>query len=693
MAVDVLQEYAYPKLPREPKSIRLLKVLSKPQERPRISLRKFSLSKPPEYRCLSYTWGDPLDRSLSPSTSNSLPMSDKRDKYVENDRDGSVIRVTENLIDALHQISRIQDSEGEGKVSWWWIDAICINQEDAEERGSQVSGTCSQVAVMDKIYQGAVSVLIWLGKEDKYSPRAIKVLKSLAGASLALSKTPKKLHSFNTDSFEVFGSLINLFEDIGIEDVYPQDLILYATFLQRKWFTRMWVIQESFFAAATTVYCGECEIQWAVIQESSRVLAQTGMDTLLKAYLSYTKQYSLDVETVKLPDNRLGNQLIFGALQKATSETLGLGRLLYYSRSFEASDPRDKVFAILGLWKYTRGNRPGQMEIEPDYKKDVSEVYAEATAVAIHESGNLDILSLVEGTRREENSRLPSWVPDYNQGAQLYSIVQLSAPHPSRLLLHESFEAPTDSKTQNLAVQGFELDVVEEFGPTYGDIMNDFDLLSLLKMLLAYPRTHYPTGESPCSSFLRALVKDTFRGSQAGIEARIAFRAFVMQRVRETRQQVVNLRDWEEHDLAEELKAILQETETAIECLSSRYSEERAIPTLGEIEEMVRVEEDEGSPAEQSLESDRKDIEESFRIAYFKRRLFRTTRGYFGIASESIVPGDRVWVLAAARVPFVLKAADVDEGCWRLVGEAYVHGVMDGDASSSEQSLRRIYLI
>ncbi|KAI0878849.1 HET-domain-containing protein [Hypoxylon argillaceum] len=684
MAVGISQKYAYPRLATAHKTIRLLKILSNPKEPTRISLREVSLSSLPPYRCLSYTWGDPLDRSLS-SPSNDMQMSSERDHYVHNE-DGSVIRVPENLVDALHQISRIQYSEAKGQVSSWWIDAICINQEDAGERSIQVY-------MMDIIYRGAESVLIWLGKEDEHTGVAIKVLKSLARVSPALTQTPRRFRSFNTDSFRILDSLDKLCKDLGIRDVYLQDLLHYAAFLQRKWFTRMWVIQESFFAAATTVFCGEREIEWAAIKESSRVISQAGMDTLIKAYVGYATQHSLDVDTIKLPDNRLSNQLIFGSLQSTTGEALKLGQLLYYSRLFEASDPRDKVFAILGLWKFTRGDQAGQFDIWPDYSKDVSEVYIEATTSAIRESGNLDILSLVEGTFCEKICGLPSWIPDYSQGPRMYSIVQISAPNPPQLRLHANFEAPTVSKMRILAVQGFEIDIVEDVGPTYSDIMNDFELWSLLNLLLAYPQIHYPTGGSPCNAFWRTLIKDTFRGSQTGIEAQVAFPAFIMQRVRETRQQIEILEECDEQALAEELGAILQETEMVIEHLSSRYAEANTIPTLREIEEMVRVEEEEGSLAEQKLESDRKDIEESFRIAYFRRRLFRTAQGYFGIASQSIVPGDRVWVLAGARVPFVLKAADVDGESWQLVSEAYVHGVMHGDASAGEISLRRICLV
>ncbi|KAF2971250.1 hypothetical protein GQX73_g2398 [Xylaria multiplex] len=496
------------------------------------------------------------------------------------------------------------------------------------------------------------------------------------------------------DGFQIIGSLTGLCKDLGIQDVYVQDLLHYAAFLQRPWFTRIWVVQESFFSAATTVFCGKREIKWAAIKESSRIVVQTGMDTLLKAYVSYATHFSLDVDAIKLPNNRLANQFIFGSLQRGDGEAISLGQLLHYSRFFEASDPRDKVFAILGLWRFTRGNQIAQIDILPDYKKDISGVYIEATMAAIQESGNLDVLSLVEGPYSEKTAQLPSWIPDYSQGPRSYPLVQPSTLTPPSLLLPTNFEPPRDRKMRVLPVQGLQIDIIEDVAPAYGDIMNNFELGLLLKLLLTYPQTSYPTGESPCNAFWRTLIKDNIRGNLAGKEAQVAFPTFIMQRIRETRQQIGILEDYEEPDLESELKAILQETEMIIESLSSRYGEEKVIPTLSEIDAMVHVEEEEeGSLAEQKLESDRKDIEEAFRVAYFRRRLFRTTAGYFGLTSQSVVPGDCVWVLSGARVPFVLKAADAREDRWQLVSESYVHGVMRGDALTDEVTLRRICLV
>ena len=68
-------------------------------------------------------------------------------------------------------------------------------------------------------------------------------------------------------------------------------------------------------------------------------------------------------------------------------------------------------------------------------------------------------------------------------------------------------------------------------------------------------------------------------------------------------------------------------------------------------------------------------------IAHLRRstldRLFRTEKGYLGMGPVSVLPGDEVWVLAGARVPFVLRRC-------RLLGQCYVHGLMHGEGLPSE---------
>jgi hypothetical protein len=75
----------------------------------------------------------------------------------------------------------------------------------------------------------------------------------------------------------------------------------------------------------------------------------------------------------------------------------------------------------------------------------------------------------------------------------------------------------------------------------------------------------------------------------------------------------------------------------------------------------------------------------------WKRRLFRTPEGYIGIGPETMQPGDRVHILLGCSVPVVLRWLG-DTSYYHLVGECYVDGVMDGEACRDEQHYSELYL-
>ena len=61
-----------------------------------------------------------------------------------------------------------------------------------------------------------------------------------------------------------------------------------------------------------------------------------------------------------------------------------------------------------------------------------------------------------------------------------------------------------------------------------------------------------------------------------------------------------------------------------------------------------------------------------------KRRVFKTRGGYMGTGPRSLRAGDEVWILHRAGLPFVLRPEP--NGTFRLIGEAFVYGVMHGEA-------------
>ncbi|KAK4112855.1 hypothetical protein N656DRAFT_798040 [Canariomyces notabilis] len=65
------------------------------------------------------------------------------------------------------------------------------------------------------------------------------------------------------------------------------------------------------------------------------------------------------------------------------------------------------------------------------------------------------------------------------------------------------------------------------------------------------------------------------------------------------------------------------------------------------------------------------------------RTMVRTEKGYIGLAPAWALAGDHIVILKGGAVPFVLRSAP--DGCWQLVGECYVHGIMNGEAFDAKQ--------
>ncbi|KAF8864224.1 hypothetical protein BDZ45DRAFT_582496, partial [Acephala macrosclerotiorum] len=109
-------------------------------------LHRYSMDRLPPYTALSYCWGDPKDTVT----------------MIVN---GKKFSATRNLEAALRQISR----DGYSTI---WADAICINQDDNNERNHQT-------LYMREIYSAAECVIAWLGPETPSSTAILDHLESL----------------------------------------------------------------------------------------------------------------------------------------------------------------------------------------------------------------------------------------------------------------------------------------------------------------------------------------------------------------------------------------------------------------------------------------------------------------------------------------------------------------------------------
>jgi hypothetical protein len=236
----LLNHYQYRPLP-SPTCIRLLQ-LSPDTDRTNIrcSLKTFELQDAPTFRAISYTWGDSnvkIPRGLKqarPSPKRVLSSSRNIKASVRLPRhsiicDGRLLKVTSNLRDALRMLADATHLSHTSRTpSYYWIDALCMDQNNILERNDQV-------ARMAEIYIKADDVVVWLGKEDEYTNDALITMRTIS--ALAESEWPLVPYT-------------SFYEPEGIQRTQRPNLSLhnwlgFIVLINRPWFKRAWVCTTS----------------------------------------------------------------------------------------------------------------------------------------------------------------------------------------------------------------------------------------------------------------------------------------------------------------------------------------------------------------------------------------------------------------------------------------------------------------
>ncbi|KAB5527979.1 heterokaryon incompatibility protein-domain-containing protein [Coniochaeta sp. 2T2.1] len=378
-------------------------------------------------------------------------------------------------------------------------------------------------------------------------------------------------------------------------------------------------------------------LPWSKLMAAAQLLDETHLDTVLKAYILNMLEkpkFRGSIKT-KLFDNRLNSQQIFGKLSKMSAQSLNLGQLLYFSRCFNATDPRDHIFAVLGMWDASQSYRGTTYQIKPDYDSPVADVYVHATYMAIYEAENFGMLGVRSGTR---SSRWKA------SDGLLWS-------RPS-----------TSQWSRSLPVEGLLIDVVEDIGPTYAEIDSEFLLKDLAELARQDTFREQPADNDAARAALVAAAVGKMRDLEVEMET--------------LQNSIPGLSSSPYQAEIDQLKSLHMQTIALLSRLASQPPFDQIISALA---------------ARDPLNNrDKDDFDEAFRIAYYGRRLFRTRKGYFGITAQSLHQGDCVWILAGADTPFVLSKLHDDY--WRVVVEAYVFGIMNGEVLTEETRLEKLFL-
>jgi ankyrin repeat protein len=264
-----------------------------------------------DYEALSYTWGS-------------------AEKPYEIETDGKKFPVAKNLFQALEHL-RLQHQD-----RILWIDAICIDQSNIDERGHQVRQ-------MSSIYQRAEQVIVWLGQPTVNTDLFFHYMQCLEKEAVGHACINWK----NSDGrWQLLWSNIRLLWNDLNQDAQREG---FEDLLQRPWFRRVWIVQEVANARSAKIMCG-------------KKLVSTRIFTVAPILLGITPdshcQAILDI--MPGPSRRYS----------WWSGSRDLRTLLLKFRQSEATDPRDNIYALLGI--QSGGCRTALLV--PDYNRSLEDV-------------------------------------------------------------------------------------------------------------------------------------------------------------------------------------------------------------------------------------------------------------------------------------------------------------------------------
>jgi hypothetical protein len=562
-------KYSYHDL-KHPDSIRLL-ILEPGAEKDVLScsLLPVRLSENPAFEAISYTWGAPGDREV-------ISVG------------GASLGVSRNLANALRNF-RLRDRKCQ-----FWADAVCINQDDIQERNKQVQ-------IMREIFSKASKTRVWLGDDMPLDRIVVSWVQA------------KKLQKQ-----DVYLQSNRWIEDMMSELRKTEQALM--AFLGRPWFRRIWVVQEVAVSDDIEMHFGKFAITFGDLSYAT----QTMIGRELVGF-NFDCGAHAGLNAINLM-NWLHDCSRGTAPKRIKIEDI----LLRSARDFKATEPRDKIYALLGL-----PLENGHLMPPVNYNIPTRALYKDVAQTCLASTKSLKCLAF-------GNPTFPSWLPDLEY--MWYS---------RRLLLQcDEFKAGGDEKhgvdfigaeQDILALTGYPLDRVAEILPyeekevdhsgVYSpatDMNFDWWRLCQERMETLMP---YHTSETMVQLMWRLRICD-LESLDYGVRSRVP-----------------SSQHYESWTYSESMVA-------QPFCNGGGFAVGRKL-----FYEQKRY---------AGLASYSTDF--SFTV---------TENGYAGWIPKRSKVGDRVCVLAGGQVPFILR--ELPDGLYQLIGECYIHGIMDGEALGGEK--------
>jgi hypothetical protein len=575
------------------------------------SLKAVNRTEKPEYTALSYTWG------------NDTPL---RTILIK----GQPFEITTNLHDALSELRQ------EHKPVRLWIDAICINQKDNSEKSEQV------IQMVD-IYKAANSVFAWLGCAADDSDIGMKGIRKIGDdairAGLLELDRERMLKLWDPDPEGLLASIREPFENLSkaLDVNFPQLAI--KCIEERSYWERTWIVQEFSVASDLVIACGKERLNYPQLHAAIIFLGMH-VGLFVADMSSDPVRGPLYRQFMQIAGRKTSTSKLIGARgryqkQTATYHSSLMELLSLFANSMKATDPRDRIYGILGL-----APDKNVLDIKVDYKKEVHEVYTEVARTMLTHNYT-DILSWAHSSKSPLG--IPSWVPDFNAPLrEPYGSYKTRGPPWKPLFcatLGSEVKITTPSplcKPNNIVMSGFTVDTIKRLGTEeWTQPAADWYWPGVQTFLTEIKQFLEEAEKLPMP-----LMKDQKFWDEAFWRIPCA--------------------DQEYHGYARRRAEVTAE-EGLCELIARMYGNNSGYDDMKKTAAFRKYE-----TATEYL---------------YGVRPFISDKGFVGLAPNHALPGDKICLILGAIVPYVLRARE--EG-FQLVGEAYVHGIMDGEAMDLE---------
>jgi hypothetical protein len=371
-----LPRATYQYTPLKEGEVRLLHLLPVTGDDPSLiscQLYHVSIDNMPPYEALSYSW----DTSLSGQTPHPTI-------YV----DGKELKIMPSLEAFLRQHRHDHDS---GLPLW--IDAICVNQNDLVERRKQV-------AMMWRLYTQLARLVVWLGIDDDAEIKiATEFIQQHASAQREGQQSIRKFQE----------NVISRFREEGLDFTVPLH-----KFLSRPWFSRTWIVQEYVLGSqkGTGVFkCGSLQLSLDDMIALALFLQWLWLDNMAHTVRAESSDGFAQCSQVWISLHLAQNSLELGQAETSTDFLLWLAVL----RAQFATDPRDKIYAALGLAQVYGQSDLSRVDnfsaLIVDYTASIQNVYSSLVKSLVGSTKRLNILLACS---HRSSYIEQSWTPDWS---------------------------------------------------------------------------------------------------------------------------------------------------------------------------------------------------------------------------------------------------------------------------------------